>query len=463
MWQLPDFAIAQAKTRLEINGSEDDSTKNYRWHVHGAFDPESLRPFLTASNAARGFAIAKFTEPLALDVDVAGRLYDYDSMSASGRVALTNFAVRGETFGDAASALNYTNRVLEFLNPLMHTGTQMMTADKVTLDFNARLIHFTNGFSTTDPEMIARAIGPKTGRLVEPYHFLQPPTARVNGQVPLRDMNGGRDMEDVDMRFDVIKGAPFEWLKLKTTNIVGTIRWQGQVLILTNVTAAFYGGDGNGFANFDFRVLHEGADFQFTVNVTNANLHLLAMDLSTPTNHLEGTLTGQLVVTNADSRSWRTWNGYGSVKLRDGLLWDIPVFSIVSPVLNAVSPGLGNSRATDASAKFIITNGVFFSDTLEIRSTMMRLQYTGTVDLKQNVNARATAQLLRDTWAVGPVISSVLWPVSKLFEYQITGTLQKPKSQPVLLPMKLLLMPLHPIRSLEEILPAGDTNAPPVN
>ncbi len=186
------------------------------------------------------------------------------------------------------------------------------------------------------------------------------------------------------------------------------------------------------------------------------------MDLSTPTNHFEGTLTGELVVTNADSWDWRTWNGYGRVKLRDGLLWDAPIFGIFSPVLNAVVPGSGNSRATDASAKFVITNGVFFSDTLEIRSTMMRLQYTGGVDMKQNVNARATAQLLRD-WPAGQVISTVLWPVSKLFEYQITGTLEKPKSEPVYVLPKLLLIPLHPIRSLEEILPAGDTNAPPAN
>ncbi|MGH7976593.1 MAG: AsmA-like C-terminal region-containing protein [Limisphaerales bacterium] len=463
VWQLPNFAIAQGKTRLEINGSEDDATKNYRWHVRGAFDPDAIRPFLTASNAARGFEIMKFTEPLALDVDVAGRLYDYNSIAANGRVALTNFSVRGETFGDVTAALNYTNRVLEFLHPLMHTGAQMMTADKVTLDFNTRLIHFTNGFSTADPEMIARAIGPKTAALVEPYHFLQPPTARVNGQVPLRDMKEGRDMEGVDMRFDVIKGAPFEWLKLKTTNIVGTICWQGQVLILTNVAAAFYGGNGNGFAYFDFRVPHEGADFNFTVNATNVNLHSLAADLSKPANHLEGTLSGQLAVTNADSRSWRTWNGYGRVKLRDGLLWDIPVFSILSPVLNAVSPGLGNSRATDASAKFSITNGVFFSDTLVIRAKLMRLEYAGTVDLKQNVNARATAQFLRDTWAVGPLISKALWPVSKLFEYKITGTLDHPKSEPVYVIPKLLLMPLHPIQFLQDILPTGDTNAPPLD
>jgi hypothetical protein len=464
VWQLPNLMVVKSRSRLEFGGGEDDATKDYRWHIHGVLDPEVVRPFLTTSNAVRGLNIMKFTEPLALDVDVSGRLYDYDGIAASGRVALTNFAVRGQAFGDVASTLNYTNRVLEFINPLMRTGAQMMRADKVTLDFNQRLICFTNGFSTADPEPVARAIGPKTGRLVEPYHFLQPPTARVNGQVPLHDMNGGRDMTDVDLQFDIIRGGPFEWLKLKTTNITGTIHWRNQTLILTNVAAAFYGGDGNGFANFDFRAPHEGADYQFVVSVTNVNLHALAMDLSSPTNHLEGTLAAQLVVTDADSRDWRSWDGFGHANLHDGLLWDIPIFGILSPVLNTFLPGLGNSRATDASAKFSITNGVIYTDSLEIRSTMMRLEYAGTVDLRQNVHARVTAQLLRDTWVVGPVVSTMLWPVSKLFEYRVNGTLKNPKSEPVYVP-KLLLIPLHPIRTLEGMFPGGETetNAPPGN
>ncbi|MGA2788605.1 MAG: AsmA-like C-terminal region-containing protein [Verrucomicrobiota bacterium] len=464
-WQLPDLALVKSKSRLKLSGGEDDATKDYHWHIHGVLDPEAARPFLTTSNAVRGFEIIKFTEPPAMDADVAGRLYDYDSIAASGRVALTNFAVRGQRFDDAASALNYTNRVLEFVNPLMHTGAQMMTADKVTLDFNTRLICFTNGFSTADPEPVARAIGPKTGRVVEPYHFLQPPTVRVNGQVPLHDMNGGRDMADADLRFDIIQGAPFEWLKFRTTNIVGTIHWQNQSLILTNVAAAFYNGTGNGFANFDFRAPHEGADYQFVVNVTNVNLHSLASDLSSPTNHLEGILAGSLVVTDADSRDWQTWDGFGHADLHDGLLWDIPIFGILSPVLNAFMPGLGNSRATDGSTIFSITNGVIYTDSLEIRSAMMRLDYTGTVDLKQNVHARVNAQLLRNTWVVGPLVSTMLWPVSKLFEYKITGTLKNPKSDPVYVLPRLLLMPLHPIRTLEEMFPGGaaGTNAPPGN
>jgi hypothetical protein len=464
LWQLPDLAVVKSKSRLKLSGGEDDATKDYHWQIRGALDPEVVRPFLTTSNAVRGFEIMKFTGPVTLDAEVSGRLYDYDRLAANGCVALTNFAVRGQAFGDVTSALNYTNRVLEFINPLMHTGEQMMTADTVTLDFNTRLICFTNGFSTADPGPVTRAIGPKTAQAVAPYHFLQPPTVRVNGRLPLHDMNGGRDTADVDLQFDVIKGAPFEWMKFKTTNIVGTIHWQNQTLMLTNVAAAFYGGNGNGFANFDFLAPHEGADYEFVVSVTNVNLHLLAADLSSPTNHLEGTLAGRLVVTDADSRDWRTWDGFGHANLHDGLLWDIPIFGIFSPILNAVSPGLGNIRATDATTKFSITNGVIYTDSLEIHSTMMRLEYTGTVDLKQNVQARVIAQLLRNTWVVGPLVSTVLWPVSKLFEYKITGTLKNPKSEPVYVP-KLLLMPLHPIRTLEGIFPGGEigTNAPPEN
>jgi len=462
VWSLPDLAIVKSKTRLSLSGGENDLTRDYRWHIRGRLDAEAVRPFLTASNAVRGFSHFTFSEPLALELDVAGRLYDYDRLSAEGQIALTNFTLRGESVDSVAGQLTYTNRVLEFLHPHLWHGAQSMTADKVTLDFNSRFVRFTNGLSTADPKLVTHAIGPKTGRLMDPYQFLQPPTVCVNGCIPLRDMNGPEDTEGADLRFDIIEGAPFQWMKFKTPNITGTIRWLGSQLVLTNVQAAFYGGGGNGHAYFDFRVPHEGAEYDLTMTVTNADLHALANDLISPTNRLEGVLGGKLIVTRADSRDWRTWNGYGRVNLHNGLLWDIPIFGILSPVLNTFSSGLGNSRATDAAARFSTTNGMIYSDSLNIRSTMMQLDYTGTMDMQENVNARVTARLLRNTWGIGPVVSTMLWPVSKLFEFHVTGTLKNPKSEPMYVP-KLLLLPLHPIRTLEEMVPGGDSlsNPPP--
>ena len=471
-WQLPDLSVAQAKTQLQLAGDEDDVTKDYQCHVHGAFDPAAIRPFLTASNVARGFGIATFAKPVFLDADVRGRLFDFDRLTAAGRMAVTNFAVRGQAMDSVTGAFHYTNRVLEFSNPRLSRdgGAQTMTADAVVLNFNTRLISFTNGFSTADPKAIVRAIGPKTAKLIAPYEFLRPPVARVNGRVPLRDVNGGRDLDDADMKFEILQGAPFRWTKLETTNIVGTIHWQGQTLVLTNVIAKIYGGEGTGFANFDFRAKHKGADYQFAFSVSNLNLHLLASGLASATNRLEGVLSGEVVVTNASTENLQSWNGYGQAHLRDGMLWDVSIFGIFSPVLNAISPGLGNSQAKEAAAKFSITNGVIATDSLEIRSTMTRLQYAGTVDLRGNLNARVNAQLLRNTPVVGPLVSDLLWPVfwtvGKVFEYRVTGTLKNPKSDPVFVPKSFMMM-LHPIRSFESLLPADDefpsspTNAPP--
>ena len=462
LWRLPAATVAQSKTRLEMNGSADDATKEYRLHIGGAFDPECLRAFLTTSNAVRGLGIVRLAVPAQLDADVQGRLGDYDSIGATGRLALTNFTIRGQSFDSVAGAFSYTNRALKFSNPHSWRGVQELSADLVTLDFNRMLIFFKNGHTTADPAAIARAIGPKTAALLEPYHFLQVPTVVVEGCAPLR-VNSLRDTDEADLRFDIVGGVPFECLKLRATRLAGTIHWLGETLVLTNIDADLYGGSGSGSAIFDFRVPHEGADYQCTTEVTNINLHALAADLSSPTNRLEGALSGWIAVTHGETRDWRVIDGYGHAHLRDGLIWDIPLFGILSPVLNSVSPGLGNSRATDAQAKFVITNGVMYSNPLEINTGMTRLDYSGTVDLRGNVNAYVTAQLLHNFWVLGPLISMVTSPLTKLFEYKVTGTLENPKRESVVpLVPGLLEMPFHPIRTLEGLVPGGGTvtNAP---
>jgi hypothetical protein len=455
VWQLPDLVVTRPEGTLALADTENDDTKSYHWHIRGALNPEAVRPVLTANNAERGLGLFTFTKPLFLDADVWGRSHDYDSIGAAGRMALTNFTIRGETVSRVESAFCYTNRLLEFFQPHLQARGQTMSADGIAADFNSWRIYFTNGFSTADPRSAARAIGPKTGKIMEPYRFGQPCNVRVNGYAPLRGV------DNADLRFDV-EDAPLEWLKLKTPGISGEIHWLGQTLILTNLAAKFYDGNATGSAYFDFRP-KKGNDFNFVANVENANVHSLATDLSSPTNHLEGVLGGRFIMTSANSEDRQTWDGYGQANLHDGLIWDVPVFGILSPVLNTVTPGLGSSRATDATARFTMTNGVAFSDNLEIRSTMMRLEYLGTVDLHGRVNALVTAQLLRDTWVVGPLVSTALWPVSKLFEYKISGTLERPESEPVYVVPRLLLMPLHPLRSLEEILSSDtNTNPPPV-
>jgi len=454
VWQIPSLAFEQSRTRLEASGSEDDATSDYHWKIHGAFDPESLRSFLPATNAACVFHTFTNAEPVYFSTEVSGRLDDLDSLYATGHLTCTNFAIREQHVDTIVGDFSYANQLLSFFQSRLWRGPETMTADEITIDFRKKLIGFKNGYSTADPQAVAIMIGPKIADIMAPYHFFQPPTALVNGCAPLGDVNGRKD---ADLRFDVVRGAPFETYRFRASTVTGTIHWLGQDLILTNIAAALYGGSGTGMADFDFRVPHAGADYYSQIIFTNVDLHALMSDLSTPTNHLQGPLSGKIIITHASTEDWRQANGYGLVDLRNGLLWDFKIFGFFSGALNQVSPGLGNIRATDAHGDFTITNGVIYSDTLQINAGASRLQYVGTVDLRQNVNARVTAQLLHNVWGVGPVISMVFSPVTKIFVYKVTGNLDDPKYEPLYVLPKLLLLPLHPIRDITSMFMSDST------
>ena len=96
-----------------------------------------------------------------------------------------------------------------------------------------------------------------------------------------------------------------------------------------------------------------------------------------------------------------------------------------------------------------------------MRAPTMRLQYTGTLDLEGQVEAVVQAELFRDAWVVGRLVSLALWPVTKMLEYRISGDLNQPKAEPLYLP-KLLLAPLRPLRTLRELLP-DNPSVPPTN
>jgi len=187
------------------------------------------------------------------------------------------------------------------------------------------------------------------------------------------------------------------------------------------------------------------------VDTTNTNLRLLMADLYAPTNNLDGRFNLNLVVTDADTVDPLSWNGFGHVQLRDGLIWDIPIFGVLSSPLDAVVPGLGHSRVAKASARFVIDHSVIRSDDLEMRAPTMRLQYHGTVDFSGQVKARVTAEPLRDTPLIGPIMNLTFRPMAKLLEYKVSGHLAEPTLEPVYIP-KFLLLPLNPLRSLEELL-----------
>ena len=439
-WHLPNLRLARPEGHVEAEHHADERTHDFYWRFHSTVDPIIVRHLLSP-NVQRAFDLVSLGHPPDLEAEVFGRSRVPELTSVRARVALTNCSFRNQSASAVTARLDYTNGLLRVFDPRIYRGNEIATADGLSADFALEKVFLTNGFSNTDPMVICRAIGEQVARVTEPYHFAIPPTARVSGIIPMRGE------ADADLLVD-LEGREFSWWKFHIPRIAGQIHWKGKQVVLRDIQATFYEGLATGYATFDFRP-GSGADFYFGASVTNSLMQQLMADLSTATNGVEGRLSGAVAITKANTEDWRTTQGYGRADLENGLIWDIPLFSIFTPVLNSISPGLGNSRATSATCNFSITNGVVYSNDLEMRSPQFRLQYRGWVDLESNLEARVEAELFRDVWVLGPLVSTVFWPVTKLFEYRVSGSLEAPKSEPVTVMPKLMRMPLRPFRTLK--------------
>lgn len=453
-WRLPDLVATRPEGKLNLFYECNDRTLDYYYRVHSRIDPQILRPLFTAKQQ-RAFDLFSLSTPPLVDGEIWGRWHDRSLIHAKANITATNFSVRGESVAGFQTALTYTNGTLTLLEPrVQRAGDERLSADTVSFNLADRRLVVTNGFSTADPAAVAHAIGTNAERALAPYRCLQPPTVHVEGAIPTSPES------DADLHF-VVDGRALEWWKFLVPSVTGKIDWVGQHLALKDMQAPFYLGKANGNAEFDFHKGDRSADFKFTLVATDANIHLLAQDLSGgKTNKLEGLITTRIEITNANTADLQSAMGAGRVSLRDGLIWDIPVFGIFSPLLDGIMPGLGSSRAREGSATFTITNSVIHSDDVRIETLMARLRYWGTIDLKGNIHARMDAEPLRNTWVVGPVLSMVLWPVSKTFEYSITGSIGNPHTEPVYIP-RILFLPMHPIQTLKDMVPEEETNSVP--
>lgn len=448
VWHLPDLVVHRPDGRAELSYTGDLRTRDFAFRVRSQLDPSVLQPALD-EQTERALGWFQFTTPPAIEGDIRGRWSVPELIGFTARLAATNFTFRGETCGVFTAAVEFTNRFLRASDVRIRREEGELHVPALGFDLPSHALWFTNATSTIEPAALLRAIGPKTARALSPYRFHRPPTARVNGRIPTRG-------EDADARFE-IRGGPFSYWRFSVPEIAGHVHWSRNALAITNLAATFYNGQLRGELFLD-DLEGPGDRFRFRANVAGADLAAFMTDVVSRTNRSKGLVNCNLTITSAKTDDWKSWQGFGDISLRDGQLWDVPLFGYFSHLLNVFYPGLGSTRASSGRATFTLRDSVITSDDLVIHEPSARLKYRGHVDFDGNVNARVEAELLRDTWLLGRLFSLALWPVTKLFEYNVTGTLAKPKTEPKYFLSRFLLLPLHPLRTLEELLPdkSGD-------
>ncbi|HZM03982.1 MAG TPA: hypothetical protein VFC44_13305 [Candidatus Saccharimonadales bacterium] len=455
VWDLPRLHAVRSDGDVYLDYTGSDETHDFHFLVDSRLDPKDSVPLLPPLRQKVLDDLAFPTSPN-IHAEVWGRWHASERIGFTATLLATNFTARGERVNGLNAYVEYTNKILRVHDLRVSKDKGHLTIPFVEADFDSKKVTMTNAASTLDPNILPRVLGPKTPKFLTVIHFDIPPSVSASGSFSMRDPLA------TDLHF-FVRGQQFHWSNILADRIDGGVDWQARTVVITNIEANLYKtGTFVGWMVFDYVPKH-GSDFRTTFTATDIDLSSLVKGFTAKTNRLEGMLDGNLTLAGPSTTNHQTWQGRGRIHVHDAMLWDIKIFGLLSPVLNAISPGAGNSRARAATATFIITNSGVSTDDFEIRSSGFRLGYRGTVDMNRVIDARVEADLLRDTPLFGPLLSAALIPLSKLFEYRISGTLHNPVMEPLYLPkfIMLLLRPFHTLKSLSNP-PSSLSPTPPL-
>ena len=451
-WSLPNLVARRPEGEVQFAMRSHTESQDFYFDFHSTINPHAIKPALENEKQKKGFAYFEFDQMPVVEGQVWGRWRERELTGFRVSVVATNFTFRTQHIGSLTSGLMLTNGVVHATNAVLRRPEGSATLEALGFDIGTKRLYLTNAVGRLDAVAVTSAIGPRTARTFKPYRFKESPEVRVNGWVQT-----GSGRKPAGLHFEVDGGA-FQFSKFNTLDIDGDIFWRGHTLMLTNVVSEFYGGElrGDLFATFDE---NRSAEIDFHLETKQTELTGFMSDVLGRDSGLSGQVDGVLDI-KAISNDLSSWNGTASANLKNGYLWELPLFGMFSPLLDRMAPGLGSSKFSEGRSDFQIVDSIVKSRNMELKSPLVRLQYMGDVDFDGRIsNASVVAEAMRDTWVIGPVLGPILnlalSPIERMLKFNVTGTLNNPEMELKNIP-KVLLVPVQlPFKLIDELVPDG--------
>lgn len=418
--------------RLSGAGSFDLATKSYAGRARTSFDPTLLLPLLNTNQVAimRRFA---FSGPMPqTELQFRGRIGDIHALVLSGNGQAEACSYHGVPVDHAFATVSVSNCVM-VLDPLEVRRPEGFFNGWLALDFDAETVTV-NGTNTLAAQDTARMIGPAAARFASRFRTEGPLRVAGAGRVDYGDNSATEIEADVRGRL-----AGMEWFL--ADELAFHVRVCGPTVTVTRIEGDVYDGRLTGQALFFPIIVSTNVRYAFQGGVSNADFSRLASSWR-GTNEvfykgrvsLSGSMSG--VIGAGQGGSVR---GQCYLRIEEGQLFQIPLLGPISRVLALLHPRFGYSMQTDFTATGILRDGRIYTRNAELAGTFLTMTGVGSYAFDRELDFTVRAQLLRDG-SVASVFRFVTFPFTKLLEFKLGGTLNRPKWRPVNLPKELFFI-----------------------
>lgn len=431
-----EVGVGRQRGTLDGQCTVQLKTKAFTGQAHTTFDPHALLP-VVGSSTSNLISLMRFdTQPPIFDLGVTGVSSDFNQLVVTGRVAAADFTFRDERVVLATSAFRMAHGVLDL------PDAQVIREDgsgrgHVTYNMDDDLIEL-DVTGSAPPHPVARMIAPGLGRIIQRFAFEGPVRIAINGRVSV-----GSTLRGTDMRVTA-EGERMGWRHLLADHASFDLIAVGSHFTFTNIHGVFCGGPFQGVA--DFSNVEYPTNCHYTVNVvlTNANFAQIHAKLRPGTNGtitangaMHGELTGHAQLAGLLD-PWQSVEGKGEVYIHNGSIFQVRLFGGLSRLLSKIYPGLGYLSQTEFHMPFVLGQGRLRSEDISIKGDIISLSGRGEYRFNHELDFQAQVKLLR-SGTIAEILRVVTFPVTKLLELKLVGTLDDPRWRPRNLPKELFL------------------------
>ncbi|MBL7077008.1 MAG: hypothetical protein ISS31_06025 [Kiritimatiellae bacterium] len=435
--QLNDIQMTLARNGLQGTASGhveyDCRTDLVSGQGDAAMYPEIVEPVLAAwdlNGLVRLFSRFEFengppTASLTFQVG-AGEggpvVFDGDAHLESARYRGVE-ALRADVALHVVSTNSSTIVTLDPLTVLRRDGS---VQGALVIDLGQETVRF-DARGSLNPHLMRQAINVLSDPFWDRWTFDGPVVIEAKGVVGYEDLQG----TDFTLRFD---GREVSY----TNHLLDRCTFDMQMIDggvdLSSIRVGMYGGEATGVASF----LLPGSDgsntaFDVSLNATNMDFeHVAAVLINDDEREYRGRLSGCLALRgvlgegNAD-----TLQGDGTITIDDGRVFMLPVFGGLSEIMTRIIPGLDFVlRQSDASTDFRIAESRISSDEIRINGSVLSLKGRGHYGFDEAIDFHAQVKLMKDNNMVARLVRVLTFPISKLFEFRVRGTLDESRWYP---------------------------------
>ena len=391
-----------------------------RLRLKAAIFPSTFAP-MTTGKTREAFEAMDFKDPLQISFEGGMPTHDPLQLQGSGSLDLGKAAMRGAWIDGLSAKLRAANGAVTFRDILVRMGDGLGRGEFV-YDYKNWEGLFPKVQSTLDPVKMMTWIDPRIAETLTNYRFVKSPTVRLTGKVGLHDP----EKNDLKIELNAPSGLGYTLIgkDLPFGPTSGTVLLKGQKLQIDLPQSHLFGGEVA--LKADVSVMPGDSRY-------GASVHLEDVDFKTLTklyfdyNESSGKLTGDYAF-RAVGGNDRAMSGQGNLLIRDGNVLAMPILGPLSLLLNDVIPGMGYQSAKKATADFTVDNGTITTRDLLIEGTGFNMIGHGDIHYLEDsmeMSIRLNAQGL-------PGLATFL--ISKIFEYESTGSAKHPKWRPKLFP-----------------------------